>query len=66
MFWIVQYDPDNSEAEADPLFDAIVNAEPDYSLPCFKNTSKACLDLIQKFLVKNPEERISIQEALSH
>ena len=56
---------DGSE-EANPLFEAILNNEPNYDLPLFQSKSDSCLDLVKQMLMKNPEERITIQDALDH
>ena len=57
---------DSEDEEEDPLFEAIKNQEPNYELPCFRKMSEHCLDLIKKLLLKDPNERISIKDALSH
>ena len=57
---------DSEDEEEDPLFEAIKNQEPNYELQCFRKMSDHCLDLIKKLLMKDPNERISIKDALSH
>ena len=55
-----------SDDEEDPLFEAIKNQEPNYELQCFTKVSEHCTSLIKRLLVKDPDERISIKDALCH
>ena len=43
-----------------------MNDEPKYNLPLIEQRSEDCIDLIKKMLIKDPEERITIQDALNH
>lgn len=44
------------------LYEAICNEEPEYP----SHLSQECVDLLQKFLLKDPEKRITIEEARGH
>ena len=66
VFFSVKLGGDNSDEEEDPLFSAIKNKEPNYELQCFQKVSEHCVELIKQLLMKDPDERISIKDALSH
>ena len=66
FFFSVKLGGDNSDEEEDPLFSAIKNTEPNYELKCFEKVSEHCVELIKQLLIKDPDERISIKDALSH
>ena len=47
-------------------FKLIKEAEPDFETEAWVSVSEECKDLIRKMLIKNPKERIGIDEALKH
>lgn len=47
-------------------FKLIKKKDPDFSLAAFADMSQPCVDLIQKMLTKDPEARITVQQALAH
>ena len=47
-------------------FKLIKKKDPDFSLEKFGDVSKSCVDLIERMLHKDPEHRITIQQALAH
>lgn len=47
-------------------FKLIKEAEPDMSLECWDTVSNECRDIILKMLIKDPRERITVDQALVH
>ena len=47
-------------------FKMIKEAKPDFSDPIWAKSSEICIDLIQKMLIKDPRQRITVQEAMQH
>jgi len=48
------------------VYREIKTKELDYSIPEFKYISENCIDFLKNTLLKNPDMRISAQEALAH
>jgi serine/threonine protein kinase len=48
------------------IFDAILRADPDFSLPVWHTVSPLALDFVRRTLVRSPLHRLSAAQALSH
>ena len=47
-------------------FKLIKEADPDLSGECWDNISHECKDILLKMLIKDPKERITVDNALLH
>ncbi len=43
-----------------------LNKQLEFDLPCWKNHSAVCKDLLVKLLQKDPKDRISLENVLNH
>lgn len=47
-------------------FKLIKEADPDMTGECWDNISPECKDILSKMLIKNPKDRITVDDALLH
>ena len=66
LYLLLSGRPPFAGEEDDEVIESVKNGKIDYSSPPFNKLTKNCLDLLKKLLNKDPEQRISAQEALNH
>ena len=66
LYLLLSARPPFAGEDDDEIIESVQSARIDYSSPPFNKLSANCLDLLKKLLNKDPEQRISAQEALNH